>query len=231
MFQQKHEILTPRNFAPIRYFVLAVSTVLFSQFLSSLFLQTCKCSQTLHNNSLHSMHTMGYAFKSHLLVCVCLWSTKKVCLHTYQSSIFVKMVHTACSSTLCCQWYLLVIPGTLVPMFLFTQLFLWASRGSFKTSRSANLDIATPIVRCNRNAGKANLNVKVVYWCYSTELLVQHNPLTVLSAHKVCVLWNQLLTCSCLSSSPIQSNSTQTPGRFDHEVVSQRSRISLYLGQ
>ena len=34
-----------------------------------------------------------------------------------------------------------------------------------------------------QNAGKPNLNVIAVHWCWSTELSVQHSALTVLSAH------------------------------------------------
>ena len=83
----------------------------------------------------------------------------------------MKMVYTAHSSTLYVARdnYLLELfshTEVLVSMFLFMQLFLQAPGALSKhygKQASPSLEIATLTVRHDRNAGKANLNMKAMH--------------------------------------------------------------------
>ena len=78
------------------------------------------------------------------------------------------------------------------------------SRSSFKTSSQGNkVNINSMHVHMHQKCRKSlrwALNKKLVHWCYSTDVSVQYSPLTVLSAHRVCVLWNSSYNLKLLSA-------------------------------
>ena len=99
----------------------------------------------------------------------------------------------------------LTTPGNLFRERKPEALLTWQEKGS----RKIVLQLATPFLHAMQHCKCKNTNMKLqsMLQCGPTILLQMQSVLTVLNAHRVCVLWNSSLvmwlifTCTCQSVS------------------------------
>ena len=141
-----------------------------------------------------NIYTAGLCMRLIAFVCVCVCNQKNIYLHTYRSNVFAKRTHSDHSSTLyftrdvfsSIQSY----RGCYSPYFYSRDCPSGVS-GDLSKHGKRNLhsfEIVTPTVWLNPL--KPTPTCQCIEIAVLHELSVQHSPLTVLSAHRVCVLWN-----------------------------------------